>query len=614
MAWRSTRRIARRAFGQQALAVMMPNLPFARMARKAGLVVVLALPFACGPAASRRQDGATLFLGEAVLTFDSVPASPRAILVRDGRIVAIGDSMLAGDRRARGARTVSLPGAYFAPALVDHHVHLFNVGVTLLNDRDGERLFVDLSSAKSLGEAWEKVRERAGASAPGAWVLGAGWNHAAWGMRAMPGRDTLDVAAPVNPAYLGRSDGHAGWANSRALSVAGIDARTPDPPGGAIGRRADGSPSGLLLERANEAVVVQVPGVADSDVVAAFRLAAEALAARGVTRVYDAGVLPMPGLVALNAPLGRYLALLRRTDSIAPLPIQVNLLIPAPSALADSLLAAPARAWEVSPRVRITHLKLFADGALGSRGAALTHPYADDPATRGVPRMTVDEIATLAGRAVDAGLGVATHAIGDVAVARVLDAYERVLATHPGLAPRRLRIEHFSYASEGDFERAVRMGVVLSMQSNFNSGPADDPPFGAVRVGAANEPRVYAWSRLVGLGALLADGSDYFTRPSAALASYEAALVRRYAAAGEVPDSLRRAFAYRLQSRWFNPAGAAGEPTLVVGGPADFVVWSDNPLAVPLAALDSVKALMTVSAGRVTWDAARDDRHPRVQP
>lgn len=553
-----------------------------------------------GSAASTGEDEAPLLLiGARVMASDSAPGPRRAVLVRRGIVEAIGDSTLVSDPRARGARVVRFPGATIAPALVDHHVHLFNVGITLLNDRDRGRLFVDLSAAQSLSDVHDAIRRRSATAAPGTWIIGAGWNQAAWGMSALPGRDTLDAAAPDNPVYLGRSDGHAGWVNARALAAAGIDRSTAGPPGGAIGRRSDGSPSGVLLERANELVVPHVPALADSDVVAAWRLAAEALAARGVTRVYDAGVLPMPGLVAMNAPFAHYLSLLRRADSIAPLPLQVHLMIPAPSAAAESILAATPAARELSPRLRVTHLKLFVDGALGSRGAALTHAYADDPATHGVARMTTAEIAALAGAALDAGLGVATHAIGDEAVKRTLDAYEEVLRARPAVAPGRLRIEHFSYAREEDFARAVNLGVILSIQENFNSGMADDPPFGAQRVGATREPRVYAWSRLQRMGAKLAEGSDYFTRPGGALDGVIAGTDRRYAVGEGLAWHDARRVAYNLGSTWWGADGVAEYPGPAVGRVAQLAVFSGDPVGVAASELNNLEVVATVLGQRI---------------
>jgi predicted amidohydrolase YtcJ len=453
-------------------------------------------------------------------------------------------------------------------ALVDHHVHLLNVGFWLLNDRDGGRLFLDLSKAGSLEEVGRLVSERARSLPEGEWVLGAGWNQGNWGTQALPSHEALTRAAPRHPVFLARTDGHAGWVNALAMERG----------------RITGS-SGVLLEGDNEPVTRLIPAPDDSDIVTAFQLAARALAERGVAEVHDAGFLAFPGVVALNTDIGRYLRLLRRADSLEPLPVRVNLMIPAPSALAESLLAG-SHEWQLSPRIRITHLKLFGDGALGSRGAALTHPYADDPSTTGVARMTTGEITDWSRRALQAGLGVATHAIGDEAVKRALDAYQVVLGELRDLPPGTLRIEHFSYAREEDFARAVQLGVTLSIQSNFNAGAEDSPTFGGMRVGEANEPRVYAWRRLFEMNAALVEGSDYFARPGEPLAGFLAAMSRRNAVGLGHDDSATRAAVYRMH------ASAAG---------GDSVVWSGDPMTLPLDQLSTVRSRRTTSAGRLTW-------------
>lgn len=553
------------------------------------LCTILGLGSSQGPGP---LEGSLLLRGGRIETLDPAHPGAATLAITKGRIAKLA---------APGAATVDLHGAVVVPGLVDHHVHLFNLGLTLVNDRDHGRLFIDLSGVHSLAEVARLVRARARDAAPGAWIVGAGWSQAAWGTQDLPANDSLNAAAPDNPVLLARTDGHAGWVNARALALAGITASTPDPAGGAIGRIAGGQPSGILLERANELVTPLIPPPSDQDVMAAFQLAAQALAARGVVLVYDAGTLPFPGVVSLAPDLGHFLELLRRADSAAPLPIRVNLMIPAPSRLADSLLARRSTSWSLSPRVRITHLKLFADGALGSRGAALTHPYADAGETSGVPRMTTGDIVILGRRALDAGLGVATHAIGDEAVKRTLDAYEQLLRERPGLDPSRLRIEHFSYAREEDFARAVRLHVVLSIQSNFNSAPGDDPSLGAARLGAANEPRVYAWDRLQRMGARLAEGSDYFTRPAEPLAGYLAALTRRNAVGPGRPDAAARLLALRMQTRVFPPAGISPDPALRPGRTADLVILSANPLTAPIAEIPGITVLATINAGRITY-------------
>lgn len=546
-----------------------------------------------------------VLLAGRVVTLDAAGPEVQAVAVAAGTVVEVGGRELATRWPGR-ARVVDLGPAVLAPALVDHHIHLYNVGLTLLNDQSSQRLFLDLSDATSVEEIAARVRRRRDGLLPGQWILGAGWSQAAWGTEALPSHHPLSLAAPDHPVFLARVDGHAGWVNRRALELAALWFPGSDPPSGEVIRTAAGLPAGVLLERANEPVLRQIQEPSFDDAVAAFRLATRALAARGVVEVYDAGALAVPGVVALNADLGRPLAALRRADAAEPVPLIVNLMIPAPSALADSLLAAE-RIEPISPRIRITHLKLFADGALGSRGAALTHPYADDSSTRGVARMTTPEILALARRALDRGLGVATHAIGDEAVRRTLDAYEQLLGERPRLAPGRLRIEHFSYAREEDIARAVRLGVVLSVQSNFNARASDAPTFAARRVGAGNEPRVYAWDRLHRLGAKLAEGSDYFTRPGPAAAGFLASLVRKGSVGERRAGPEARPLAWRLNATLWEADGHPRDPTIRPGGTADLVVLSDDPLTAPLEVVDRLEVLATLRAGVVTYlsDRAR---------
>ncbi len=565
-------------------------------------VALAALVTGCAP---RRADIEVVLTGVTVVTLDSAQPMALALAIGGGRIIAIGsaDSVLAW--KAGGASLGDLSGAVIAPAFVDHHIHLFNVGLALLNSALKEQLFLDLAGARSIQEIANRVKARADSSPAGTWIVGAGWSQESWDTAALPTLAEISAAAPNHPVFLVRSDGHAGWVNANALALAGISRTTPDPEGGTIRRLAKGAPSGILLERANELMVPRLPSPSDDDVMAAYRIAADTMAARGVVEVDDAGPLALPGVVALDADLGRYLTLLRRADSTAPFPIRINLMVPAPSRLADSLLTGGDAAFIVSPRIRVTHLKLFADGALGSRGAALTHRYADDSTTSGVARMTTDTIAALARRALDRGLGVATHAIGDEAVRRTLDAYERILTERPALDRHRLRVEHFSYARDEDFARAVRLGVVLSVQSDFNATSEERPGLGAMRVGEANEARVYAWDRLYRAGAVMVEGSDYFTKPGTAMAPFLATLGRKYAAGASRPDALGRQLAWRLNALRVPPTGAGRDGVLRAGGPGDFMVLDRNPFSIARSAIDGIRVRATFHDGQaVVADSA----------
>ena len=553
----------------------------------AGLAVALVATAAVAGVAAAQAP--VVITNVRVVTLDSGRPESNAIALAGGRVVALGARALA--RRA-GSRVIDARGATAVPAFTDHHVHLLNVGLWLLNDAERERLFVDLGSVRSLDELARRLHDRARDTPAGGWVLGAGWSQGSWGTQALPSADVLTRAVPDHPVFLARTDGHAGWANAPALALAGIRGST-----------------GVLLEGANDPLTAIIPTLSDTDIRRAFRLAAEALAARGVVEVYDAGALAFPGVVGLNGDHARMLRLLRAEDAAAPLPLRVNLMVPAPSALADSLLRG-RHEWRLSPRIRITHLKLFADGALGSRGAALTHPYADDTTTRGVARMTAAGITALTLRAIDAGLGVATHAIGDEAARRALDAYEAVYAARPRIRHGRLRIEHFSYASEADFRRAARLQVALSIQPVFNAGPDEAAPLGKMRVGEAAEPRVYAWDRLQRMGALLVAGSDDFTRPAEPLAGFAATLTRRNSIGRSRPDAEARWLALMLQARRLTPEGGHLDTALRAGAAGDLVLLSGNPLTVPRDSLAAVTVRVTVARGRVVYEAAAPVRAP----
>lgn len=563
-------------------------------------LVALAAAAWCGGCGSEPE--ATLILaGGPVWTLeDDVPAE--AVALRGDTVLGAGSRQSMEAFGGPGTAHVELAGATVLPAFVDHHVHVLNLGLALLNREEGQRIFLDVGGVESLEELGELVRARAAEAGPGAWILGQGWSQARWGTEDLPDSDVLDRAAPRNPVFLTRTDAHTGWANSLALAAAGMGPGTPDPPGGRLMRRGDGTLTGVLLERAVEAVLARVPPPSSEEWVRAFRRGAEELAARGVTRAYDAGFLSSPGILDLGPDFSVLLAAVVEDDAVRPLPVELGLMIPAPSALAEAVLATQA-GHRLSPRLRVTHLKLFADGALGGRSAALTHPYADDPTTHGVARMSAHEILSWSERALDAGLDVATHAIGDAAVTATLDAYEGLLAERPGLDPRRLRIEHISYAREEDFRRAVALGIPLSIQSVFNSPPGESPTFGEMRVGMDHGGAVYPWGRLADDGALLLEGTDLYALPGPVLLNLYAALTAQNALGVRGEGPAGRLPAVQMATRFLPPGGATPvEGHLRVGAPADLVVLSGDPLTAPLTGLLEQKVLATYRRGLKVYE------------
>lgn len=567
-----------------------------------GLLVALAgsLCVATGVAAQSGSGSATLVLRGGHVVDPADGGTATALAIRDSVIVAIGTDAEVGRYVGPGTRTVDLHGLTVLPGLSDHHVHLSGIGYALLNRNPGTRTAMDVSGLQPSRIA-ERIRERAAQIPPGTWILGRGWQQLAWGADTLPKHPILTEAAPRNPVFLGDSDAHNGWVNQAALRLAGIDADTPDPPGGRILRYPDGEPTGVLLERAVELALREVPPQPDSMVRAAFRTATDTLAARGMTDVYDATFLGPTGIANLSMDFGRYLRLLIAEDRKRPLAVRVRVMIPEPSAFADSLLADPDPFRHPSPHVRVTNIKLFSDGVFARRSANLTHPYPvsdPDSTTFGIPRMTTSEIYQYALRALDAGFDIATHAIGDAAVRRVLDVYEAVRRARPEVDPRRLRIEHFSYSLPADDRRAADLGIVLGIQPNFIT------PFYERYIGKERGRKILPLQTLEELGVHMAGSTDSYSLPRGIWPAYADAVTRasRDGTVWHPEERLSRSDALRMFTTLYLPGGAEPrEGRLEAGRAADLVIASGNPLTLPDSALTHVRTRATMLAGRIAF-------------
>ena len=546
-----------------------------------------------------------IFTGGEIVTLDPTRPEAEAVAVRDGVIVGINDTQTLWGENAN-ATEINIAGGCLIPSLIDHHLHLTAIGLSLLNQQENERLFLQLAGASSSSAIVDRVRNRATQVPKGDWILGMGWNQHDWGTHEFPSHEELSDAVPDHPVFLVRIDAHSAWVNQAALARAKISGNTPAPLGGAIQRAANGAPTGILLERAVEPILEQIPVAAGWEIREAFKLASKALAERGVTEVFDAGFMASPAIVSMGVDFELMLELLTWADAEDPLPIDVNLMIPSPSKLADKIVGSPGAYVHLSPRIRVTHIKLYADGAFGSRGAALSHPYADDPNTAGLMRMTDDELEFETRRALEAGLDISTHAIGDDAVRRVLRAYTRVADDLSDVDPRRFRIEHFGYSSLEDQRIATERGFLVVTQPNFidpddNGGTMED-----CRLGTENGERVYPWRTLSEAGANLALSSDYYTSPGPALLDFYTAHTRANRAGmpprGWQPHNrLTREGSLRIATSLCPMGGGIPSGGIIrIGVPANLAVLSANPLTTNESDLLSIGVQRTLRRGKVT--------------
>lgn len=521
-----------------------------------------------------------LLLNGAVRTLHPPLPMTDALAVRDGRIAAYG----ATARAMRGPRTqrVDLHGGLALPGFADAHLHLLWYGLGLEQ--------VVLAEVPSFAEAERRIQERLARTPPGAWVTGSGWNQDLWG-DVQPDRHHLDRLSTAHPLLFGRKDGHSVWVNSRALELAGVDARTPDPPGGRIERAAGGAPTGILAERAMDLVRRHVPPPDDA--------AHDRALARAMAIANRAGITAIHDMEGADARAG-----LRRALSRDALTLRVQMLVDLATFRAGWPADQPTNSGP--PLLQTGQLKIFSDGALGSRTAAMLQPFQGDAANLGVMVTPQGELRELIAAAAHQGLACAIHAIGDRANRSVLDAFT---ATVDAWRPRRLRqrIEHVQLLHPDDLPRFAQLGVVASMQPIHATADMEiaDRFWGErCRLG-------YAWRSLLDSGAAVAFGSDCPVETLDVLPGLYAAVTRRRSdgtpLGGWYPEQ-RLTLVEALAAYTRGAAYAAGRDhelgSLAPGTLADITVLDRDILALPRDALLAATVLATIVGGKVVYSAS----------
>lgn len=443
-----------------------------------------------------------LYIGGRILTMDRDFSLVEAFAVRDGRIVGTG-STSDMRRKFKAAIDIDLAGKTVLPGLIDAHAHFVSLGIA--------RMTVDLLGAKSPEDAAGRVKERVDKSTSGQWIRGRGWNQNLWVTKQFPHHRVLDRVAPDHPVVLGRVDGHALWVNRKAMEIAGITRHTPDPPGGRIIRDAKGEPTGVFVDNAEELIAVHVPPPTQTEIEEAMMLAQEECLSLGLTGVHDMGVD--------TTDLAAYKSLI----DMDSLKIRIYAAVGGPGATWERMKSSGPMIGYGNDRLTVRAIKLYADGALGSRGAALIDPYADDPTNRGLTVTSEQELTTSVAEAIAHGFQVCTHAIGDRANNIVLNVYEQVLAkTEKG--DRRLRVEHAQILHPDDIGRFAPLGVIPSMQPTHCTS---DMYWAEARLGRERVKGAYVWRSLLATGVIIPCGSDFPVElPSPILGIY-AAVTRR---------------------------------------------------------------------------------------
>lgn len=535
--------------------------------------------------------------GGKVFTADAAGTIHEALAVREGRIVAAGSDRTVERFIGPETRVIDLDGKLVTPGFNDAHIHFAPGGVSMLE--------VELYGASSLAEIERRVAEAAAKAEPGEWILGRGWDHTRLpadelGPGGWPTKAILDRAAPNNPVYLRRVDGHTGWANSRALEIAGVTVRTPNPPGGEIVRDDRGQPTGILKESAEGLVQRVIPPPSPEKLRRGIRAALELAARSGVTsvqtsaspaevRVYqelrDAGELTVR-VYAWHELTHENIEHFRRLGIQAP--------------FGDEWL-------------RVGLLKAYVDGTLGSRTSAMLEPFADDPSTRGLPQYTQAALDSLVLAADRAGLQLAIHAIGDAGNRMVLDAIERAQA-RTGRRDARHRIEHAQIVDETDIPRFAELGVIASMQPTHATS---DMRWVETRIGHERAAEgAYAWRKFLDAGATVIFGTDFAVEPMPPIEGLYSAVTRQSREEPGTPPGgwlPEQRLTMEEAIRLYTASSAYGEfqedvkGTLEVGKFADLVAWDTDLLTAPAETLLQARPVLTIVGGRVVYDASKDD-------
>jgi predicted amidohydrolase YtcJ len=431
-----------------------------------------------------------IFYNAKIITLDPSLPVAKAMAIAGDRILAVGKDEDISALAPRDAEREDLGGQVIVPGFNDSHMHLLSWGQGM----DG----VDLTTARSVGEMIRLGQEFVRSNPRQDWIVGRGWNNENFLTKTLPTRDDLDQVSASRPVIFTRVCGHICVANSRALEMACIDANTPDPPGGSIDRGDAGEPTGILRENAMALVRDLIPTPTITDLKRILHRASHAAAAQGLTTVQTND---LDGAATLTMRLGAY----RQLADAGELPIRVNLqaTMPTPNDLAAYLEVRKCYP-NLGPHLTLGPLKLYADGSLGARTAALSHPYRDAPDTCGMPLYTQAELDELVWLAAKANLQVAVHAIGDHAIEMVVASYERAKQSVPNWTARP-RIIHCQITRPQHLARMGALGIVADIQPIF---VPTDLHFTEERVGTTGAEYAYAWKTMSQMGIHTAGGSD----------------------------------------------------------------------------------------------------------
>ena len=541
----------------------------------AAMAIVLAAP-ANADVLIDNVDGITLDEDGKVVRFQAL------VIGDDGKVERL---VKRGEKKPRTDYLEDGEGRVMLPGMIDAHLHVMDVGFGALT--------LDLSDTNSLDEALDRIRTFAAENDARPWILGRGWNQEKWGLGRFPTAAELDSAVSDRPVYLQRVDGHAGWANTLALQAAGIDARTKSPSGGRIETLADGkTPSGIFVDAAEQLINAAIPAPRPNERDLAFAEAQKVLHRQGITAAADMGT----GIEDWQA--------FRRAGDNGSLTLRI---MSYSAGIEQALLIAGSNPspWLYDDKLRLNGVKLYLDGALGSRGAWLKEPYSDDPGNRGLPLMSPAQLRNILVRSAQGGFQPAVHAIGDAANAEALNAIGEVAESFP--QDLRWRVEHAQIVDPADLPKFAEYGVIASMQPVHQTS---DMFMAEKRMGMDRLDGAYAWNTILELGGKLAFGSDAPVESANPFAGFAVAITRMNAEGepaggwqGEERVTREETFAAFTADAAYAGFAEGRFGRLIPGEQADFVLVDTDPLLATPDEIRQTRVYETWVGGRKVYDA-----------
>jgi predicted amidohydrolase YtcJ len=550
---------------------------------------VLAAPLALTAQAAAPKAPADLIVTNArVYTADDARPLVEAFAVRDGRIAFVGSQREAAALKGPNTRVVDAGGRTVIPGMVDAHAHFSGLAQTLRS--------VDLTGTNSQAEVIARVVAKSKTVPKGTWITGRGWDQNDWGVTDFPTHDALSAALPDHPVLLERVDGHATYANMAAMKAAGVTAASKAPVGGQIITDAKGNPTGVFVDNASDVLEKQVPAMTAIEYKRALTEAIAVMHRWGLTGMHDAG--------ATRQAIDTYEELAKAKE----LNLRLYVMIGDDAAALDHYFAKGPQSGLYDGQLWVRAVKLYADGAMGSRGAALLEPYSDDPNNSGLLKSTQAHIREVAERGLKAGFQVNTHAIGDRGNRVVLDAYEQALKTVP-TADHRFRVEHAQILHYDDIPRFAQLGAIPSMQASHQTS---DMYWIGKRLGPTRLLGAYAWQSLLQTGVVIPNGSDFPVEQVNPLISFHASIARQDArdwpAGGWFPEQrMSREDALRSMTIWPAYAGFQEQSmgSITAGKFADFVILDTDIMRVPAEMVMKASVVSTWVGGKAVYEAAK---------